>query len=442
MKFFVLFIISALTVPSTLCAPIGWTEHTINDNFSGACSVYAIDVDGDSLIDVLGTAIDAHCITWWRNDGGEPIEWIEQTIDSNFMGACYVYAKDVDGDEDIDILGAAWYGHEIAWWRNGGGDPIEWTKQTIDGNFINAHEVFAVDMDADEDVDVLAASAGLNEIAWWRNDGGEPIQWIKHTIDDNFYGARSVMAIDVNNDSLLDVLGAALVSNEITLWLNNGDSTWTEQTIADNFLAAHKVYACDVDGDDDIDVLGAAYTSNAITWWRNDGGFPIEWTEQAIDEYFYGALTVYAADVDGDDDTDVLGAANAADDIAWWRNDGGTPIEWSKQTIDGFFNGAWPVFAKDVDGDGDIDVLAGADTADDITWWESDLTGIEEIHATPVTDCGSGPTIFSGPLRLPTDKNFKIFDVTGKTVEPDKMRAGIYFIRVDDRSIIKVIKIR
>jgi predicted outer membrane repeat protein len=51
-------------------------------------------------------------------------------------------------------------------------------------------------------------------------------------------------------------------------------------------------------------------------------------------------------------------------------------------------------------------------------------------------------TIFSGPMRLPKDKECKVFDITGRVVEPDKIQPGIYFIEVDGVVIQKVVKVR
>ena len=146
---------------------------------------------------------------------------------------------------------------------------------------------------------------------------------------------------------------------------------WTEHTIDGDFNGASSVYATDVDGDGDTDVLGAAWLGHYITWWRNDGGSPITWTEYTIKSNFYNASSVYATDVDGDGDTDILGAAAASKDITWWRNDGGSPITWTEYTIEDIFDGANSVYATDVDGNGDTDVLGAATNADDITWWES-----------------------------------------------------------------------
>ncbi|MGB3342084.1 MAG: hypothetical protein WBB37_11450, partial [bacterium] len=55
-------------------------------------------------------------------------------------------------------------------------------------------------------------------------------------------------------------------------------------------------------------------------------------------------------------------------------------------------------------------------------------------------NCSS--TIFYGPLLLPEGKNCRVFDITGRTVVPEKMKPGIYFIEVDGVITQKVIKIR
>ncbi|NQU05052.1 MAG: hypothetical protein HQ568_03090, partial [Calditrichaeota bacterium] len=48
-------------------------------------------------------------------------------------------------------------------------------------------------------------------------------------------------------------------------------------------------------------------------------------------------------------------------------------IEFTEHTIAGNFDRAVSVYAEDIDGDGDMDVLGASPSAGDITWWESDL---------------------------------------------------------------------
>jgi hypothetical protein len=336
-------------------------KHTIDTSFNGARSVYACDVDGDGDIDILGTASNSNDITWWENDGSE--SFTKHIIDTSFGGAYSVYACDVDGDGDIDILGAARTGNDITWWENDGSKSF--TKHMIDGSFDGARSVYACDVDGDGDIDILGAAIDADDITWWENDGSE--SFTKHTIDTNFDGAVSVYACDVDGDGDIDILGAAINADDITWWENDGSENFTKHTIDTNFDGAASVYACDVDGDGDIDILGAARTDNDITWWENDGSE--NFTKHTIDTNFGGADSIYACDVDGDGDIDILGAAITGDAITWWENDGSE--NFTKHTIDTNFDGADSIYACDVDGDGDIDILGAASIHDDITWWES-----------------------------------------------------------------------
>jgi hypothetical protein len=443
MKYSSVFLILITTLPLKFAfAQISWTKHTISDDFGGACSVHAQDINGDNLIDVLGAGIDGNCIALWTNNGGNPITWTQQTLDTNFYGACFVFAADVDSDEDIDVLACAWHGSELAWWENGGGSPIQWTKHSICAGFYNAHEISAADMDGDSDIDVLGAAALTDEIAWFENDGLNPPGWTQHTVSDSFDGVRSVKAVDIDNDGLLDVTGAALLANAVTWWHNNGDSTWTEYTLDSNFGMSHMIYSFDFDSDGDSDIVAVAYTSNDIAWWRNDGGSPVQFSKQTIDPSLLGALGVFAADINNDGHLDVLGTADITDDVVWYSNSGTSPISWTKQMIDGNCNGAWPVYAADLDNDGDIDALAAANASDAIYWYENGLIGISENNGVSVDVNQLGATIIRGPIRLPQGSDFRILDICGREIKTNEMSPGIYFIQNGETICQKIIKIQ
>lgn len=68
--------------------------------------------------------------------------------------------------------------------------------------------------------------------------------------------------------------------------------------------------------------------------------------------------------------------------------------------------------------------------------------GIDENLARPIRVKNSGPTIFSGPLRLTEGKRCRIFDIMGRVVEPDKIQPGIYFIEIDGVVTQKVVKVK
>jgi PKD repeat protein len=121
-------------------------------------------------------------------------------------------------------------------------------------------------------------------------------------------------------------------------------------------ITPHSVYAADVDGDGDLDVLSASAGDDKIAWYENDG--QQTFTTHIITTAANGAESVHAADVDGDGDLDVLSASYWDDKIAWYENDG--QQNFTSHTITNAADGATSVYAADVDGDGDLDVFSAS----------------------------------------------------------------------------------
>ena len=78
-----------------------------------------------------------------------------------------VYAADIDGDSDIDVLSASESDNKIAWYENDGNENF--TTHIISTDAVKAQSVFAGDVDGDGDIDVLSASALDGEINWYEN---------------------------------------------------------------------------------------------------------------------------------------------------------------------------------------------------------------------------------------------------------------------------------
>ncbi|MCK5037363.1 MAG: T9SS type A sorting domain-containing protein [Candidatus Sabulitectum sp.] len=254
---------------SSLC--LASAEYTVDDSCDGARSAYAADIDGDGDTDILGAASDANDISWWENTDGTGTEWTEHLVDGDFPFACSVYPTDVDGDGDIDVLGAAYSADNISWWENSDTSPgVFLTEHLVEDDFYSVCWVYAADVDGDGDTDVLGAALNGNKISWWENTDGSGTSWIEHSVDGSFDGARSVYATDVDGDGDTDILGAAVLADDITWWENtDGTGTeWTEHLVDGDFDGAYSVYAADVDGDGNIDVLGAADNADMITWWN------------------------------------------------------------------------------------------------------------------------------------------------------------------------------
>ena len=341
------------------------SEKIITTTANGACSVHAVDIDGDGDMDVLSASEYDHKIAWYENNGSGI--FIIHSISTAADGAFSVYAADVDGDGDMDVLSASEYDNKIAWYENNGSGSF--TANTITTNADSASSVYADDVDGDGDVDVLSASYSDDKIAWYENDGNEA--FTAHTITTTADGARSVYAADMDGDGDVDVLSASEEDDKIAWYENNGSETFTAHIIiTPNLLEPKSVYAADVDGDGDMDVLSAAsswWPAVNIAWYENDGSEAF--TAHTITTTADGAYSVYAADMDGDGDMDVLSASENDDKIAWYENDGNGAF--TAHTITTTSYNAYSVYAADMDGDGDMDVLSASAGDDKIAWYEN-----------------------------------------------------------------------
>ena len=86
------------------------------------------------------------------------------------------------------------------------------------------------------------------------------------------------------------------------------------------------VHVADIDGDGDMDVLSASLNDDTIAFHQNgDGtsgdGNGSSWTKTRITTSANRARSVYAADIEGDGDMDVLSASRFDDTIAFYRSD-------------------------------------------------------------------------------------------------------------------------
>ena len=296
-------------------------QQVITTQADSARSVYTADLDGDGDQDVLSASSLYDKIAWYENLGGSfgP----EHVITTQADGANSVYAADLDGDGDQDVLSASYFDDKIAWYENDGNGAFG-PQQVITTQALGPYSVYAVDLDGDGDKDVLSSSSWDDKIAWYENLGGSfgPQQVITTQAD----GAMSVHTADLDGDGDQDVLSASFYDNKIAWYENLGGTFGPQQVITTQAGWAVSVYAADLDQDGDQDVLSASHgyieeeemADPRIAWYENLGGS--FGPQQVISTQADGPRSVYAADLDGDGDKDVLSASWNDAKIAWYEN--------------------------------------------------------------------------------------------------------------------------
>ena len=367
-----------------------FTASDIATSADGATSVYAADMDGDGDMDIVSASSIDNTIAWYENNGAADPSWTKAVIATSAGGARSVYAADMDGDGDMDIVSASGNDDTIAWYENNGAADPSCTAADIATSADGAYSVFAADMDGDGDMDIISASTNDDTIAWYENNGAADPSWTKAVIATNADGARSVYAADMDGDGDMDIISASFVGDSVSWYENNnGDgSSWTATDIATDKDNAISVYAADMDGDGDMDIVSASARDDTIAWYENNGAADPSFTAADIATSADGATSVYAADMDGDGDMDIVSASTNDDTIAWYENNGAADPSWTKAVIATNADGAWSVYAADMDGDGDMDIVSASGNDDTIAWYEN--TGFSYNYSWDV-DSGGAP---------------------------------------------------
>jgi len=437
MKTYIVHLTIILSLTVNIFSQVEFTTHIITpgddgSTTDGAAYVYAIDVDGDGDMDILSASGFDDKVAWYENDGDKNFN--QHIITNAANGAVWLYAIDMDGDGDIDVLSASVFDDTIAWYENDGNQNF--TTHIISSGMptsgLFAFSVYAIDVEGDGDIDVFSGSWDKNEIKWHENDGNQ--NFTTHIIANQ--GQRSsVYAIDVDGDGDNDALSASQFNSTVA-WYEYDNQNFTTHVITNTASHARTVKAIDLDEDGDIDVLAGCWQDN-IEWYENDGDQ--NFTIHTLPNSTYGSGSIDVADVDNDGDLDILSTIADLNMVAWLENDGDENFTLHVITTNARF--ADTVYGADVDGDGDIDVLSAARDGDEIAWYENHLinppTSISNFPAIPLQfslhqnypNPFNPATTIAFTLSQPGFVSLTIYNVSGEkvtTLISESLAAGSY----------------
>lgn len=337
---------------------------------TGVASVHVADVNSDNALDVLSASGNRDEIAWHRNDDGSFTD--RTTILERAGGVKSVFADDLDGDGDPDVLSTSIYSDRIAWYENTDGYGDFSDQKVIEDEAGNPLSVYATDLDGDDDSDILYASNGDGKIAWYENENGQGNFSGQNIISTAAPGAQAVYAADLDGDGDKDALSASSSyggDDRIGWYRNTAGGFASQNVITKNLAGARSVYAADLDGDGDNDVLSASKDDGKIAWYENTSGYGTFSDQKVISTNAPDARSVHAADLDGDGDLDVL---SASETLAWYENTDGQGTFSTRKVISGS-DTYGTVMAADMDADGDPDVLSASQKGNRIVWFSNDI---------------------------------------------------------------------
>jgi hypothetical protein len=264
-----------------------------------------------------------------------------------------------------------------------------WTVSLLADNLGRTADVQPFDFDGDGDLDIAVAEFG------WRQTGhilllknvtrqdrsNAKRKFEPQTLDDR-HGAVQLEVVDVNRDGRLDVIALLAQEHEVLMaYLNQDNGSFQPREL---FRAPHPVWGfsgfqlIDFDGDQDLDVLltngdmmdgPTIKPYHGISWLENVG--ELKFDPHVLAE-LPGAHRAEAIDLDGDGDLDIVACTMVPEGTGQQaiKQSSSTPpaIVWLEQTAPKQFQfhvwkrgpGRYPTLTTgDFDGDGKADVAFG-----------------------------------------------------------------------------------
>jgi surface antigen len=343
--------------------------RTFIATYPSARSVYAADMDRDGDMDVLSVA-DAE-VAWHENNDAFPPAFVTHPIANNLDGGRWVYAADLDRDGDMDVVAASKVNDQIFWYQNQGGTPPTFAGYLVTNRAQGPRSVLAADLDSDGDMDLYSASDDDNTIAWYENTRQPNNLFIRREVTDKARYARSAYAADLDSDGDLDLMSASQHDDKVAWYENQGGAPLHFEThiIATNADGVQHIHADDLDHDGDMDIVAASEYDNSIRWYENLRGAPLSFVEHFVTQAAPAVHAIYTGDADGDGDVDVVAAIESSHSIAWFENNNARPPAFTQRIIATDAQIAHGVYAEDLDGDGDLDILSASREDGRIAWF-------------------------------------------------------------------------
>jgi hypothetical protein len=299
-----------------------------------------------------------------------------QTINVRESGEGWIqtygtYAGDLDGDGWSDFIVPNEIPADIRVFMNdqqGGYDNF--TIFTISGGSRpSTNEGF--DYNLDGLMDFTCGNSQNNQVTVFTGDGTGSFSAIQNYTADN--GIRGLVILDANGDGFPDIVTANRDGSNCSIIMNNGNGTFVPPlNFEGNGDGETAAATSDVNGDGIMDLFIGAYYSNEVILWLGDGNGGFTFSDKVT--VGNNPWMVVSGDVNNDGIPDVVCANSGSSSFSVVLCDSignlSSPVNYAV--------GQFPISVDlgDIDGDLDLDIVTSNFTGANFSLYENDGTGV------------------------------------------------------------------
>ncbi len=394
-----------------------FTSRTITTSFVTPEDVTTGDLDNDGDLDVIMASSGDDVVTWFENDGGGIPRFDPDIVSTSISGPVSVVAADFSGDGRIDIAAVTGINPWAYWFINEDlGGPV-FNRPPFNRFSTDVGSIIPVDFDFDGNVDMVSTSARMSGIVWHRNTGLTPTGFESNVLVSPDAIVTSIFTVDMDADGDLDLISGSPP---------NGFISWHEHEskpppplpftvrLFDAAIQIRALHPADLDGDNDIDIIIGERFVPGISWYENMGGSPPSFERSNISSNIGEVRSISTADLDGDADLDITVVNAEGNAMVWFENNGGAPDCFPFYNIETPQLNIQSIAFPDLDGDSDIDILSVSPDDSRIAWYENDGESPPNLSSRTVT-ASAFKAYFVFPADFDNDGDLDVLSSSGKT---------------------------
>ena len=407
------------------------------------------DIDNDGVIEIC--AVSKLSVYVWDKDGNAEPGWPKLYISDGQDGAQLVLV-DLDGDNDLEIINSYWIHYQpnyVGIYHHDGTNFSNWPQAF--GFGMARITPLPTDIDNDGDFEIFCGyhAVGIPNLYAWHHTGFEVFGWP--------VSVRALecspISFDVNDDGYREIIvGEDQGPDPLIYAFDRYGQILPGWPIITNKSSRNSAAVGDVDGDGDIEIAYCVHDGTVNLWTVQDVQYRpylTDWGTWYHDNWntgwFHPKAPQNLSAVSFPSFIHLTWSPNTEPDLAGYNiyrslSSGGPYSKVNDSIVTG-------TEYYDIPPDSNeyfycVTAEIQAHTESRLSDEVSGQFGIHEYDVSNNISNSVWPTILNGPLLLPEDVNCRIFDITGRTVVPEEMKPGVYFVEVDGVITQKVVKIR